>query len=188
MNQLSNNIGIFYSLPKYIEKYLSSDYLPQNRYTIVKYRPEYYINGCYNHNEWTSFTDIGRHFDDGILTSDEYYKVENNYISCVKELAYAANCKYLTFGYIESYSELIVKKSNGLHFLLQQGYRISIKDIDDSIKKVLREEAWIVFINKSKSFMIDFGYDYYMHIRCNLDRNCVLTIVNNNNLFLDPRY
>jgi hypothetical protein len=42
----------------------------------------------------------------------------------------------------------------------------------------------MVFVNKSRQFMVDFGYDMYLHVRCPLDKGLVNTIVNNNKLFL----
>ena len=50
-------------------------------YSISKYRPELYTKGDYIKNEWTSVLDIGKSFDDGVLTSSEYLKIEQCYIN-----------------------------------------------------------------------------------------------------------
>ena len=46
-------------------------------YSISKYRPELYTKGDYIKNEWTSVLDIGKSFDDGVLTSSEYLKLNS---------------------------------------------------------------------------------------------------------------
>lgn len=49
-------------------------------YRISKYDPQFRVNGAYQKNEWTSVSDIGKVFDDGVLTLAEYLRVENEYI------------------------------------------------------------------------------------------------------------
>lgn len=49
-------------------------------YRISKYDPQFRVNGSYQKNEWTSISDIGKVFDDGVLTLAEYLRVENEYI------------------------------------------------------------------------------------------------------------
>lgn len=174
-------------LPSDVEKLLDRSFLPQNRFVIVKYRPEYYTLGKYTRNEWTSYYDIGKEFDDGILTIDEYNRTESSLISCIKDIAFASGCKMVTVAYIE-YGTVNVKTSGPKHRLLCQGSRLLVRDMDDALRKVIREEVWIVFINKNKHFMVDFGHEMYLNIRCPLGKNTVKTIVDNNNLFFDPRH
>lgn len=175
------------SIPKDIYKMLDWDFKPQNRFVIVKYRPEYYVNGVYTNNEWSSFADIGRVFNDKLFSLEEYLIVEDRYVSCIKDMAIESSCKYLTIGYMENRTRLKTVKANGEQRTITTGSRLLIKDIDDVIKRVLREEVWIVFLNRNKRFVVDFGYDYYLHVRCQLRREVVSIIVNKNNLFFDPR-
>jgi hypothetical protein len=105
--QFSNDSG---AVPVYIEKRLNRGYMPKNRFVIVKYRPIYYDSGKYLHNEWSSYSDIGRSFDDGVLSFDEYLMIEKRFISCIKSLAHASCCKYLTIGYLERRKRIKIKK------------------------------------------------------------------------------
>ena len=51
-------------------------------YRITKYDPQYRDeNGRYTQNAWTSFHDIGKSFGSSVLSEQEYYKVENAYVS-----------------------------------------------------------------------------------------------------------
>ena len=48
---------------------------------IVKYPPQNYINGIYEKDEWTDYSDIGKVFDDKLFTLEEYLSVEKKYIN-----------------------------------------------------------------------------------------------------------
>lgn len=172
---------------KDVFKKLDLSYNPKSLYTIVKYRPEFYVDGKYIKNEWSSYNDIGIHFDDGILNREEYIRVENDYISCAKDLAREAGCKYLTVAYIEPLNYIITQKHDGSNVILSCGNRLLLSDIDDILQQVIRELSWVIFINNKKGFMLDFGYDMYMHVRCRLNKDVVVKITNQYNLFLDPR-
>lgn len=171
-----------------VSKWLDENYRPLNRYSIIKYNPAYYINGVYTKNEWTSFFDIGNTFDNFVLTLDEYLIVENRYIACAKQLAAESGCSYLSVAYMEGNGRFRVKTANGKRRDLIPGSKLAVKDIDDALRNVLRENyVWMVFLNVEHSFMIDFGYDYYMHIRCPLQKARVESIVASHQLHLDPR-
>lgn len=177
----------FHHIDTYLNKLLDADYKPEKRFVIVKYNPRYYDEEKYLRNEWTSIADVGLTFDDGILTMEDYIRVENNYISCIKEIVEATGCKKLMVGFIEGHYRLKIKKANNEIRYVYPRSLLNLKDIDDVLKKVIREEEWVVLINKSKGVMIDFGYDLYLHIRCNLEIDKVRKIVKKNNLFFDPR-
>lgn len=51
---------------------------------ITKYNPIYRDdNGYYTLNDWTSFSDIGKEYNNSIFTLEEYIKVENSYLSAI---------------------------------------------------------------------------------------------------------
>ena len=45
---------------------------------IVKYPPQNYINGIYEKDEWTDYSDIGKVFDDKLFTLEEYLSVRTD--------------------------------------------------------------------------------------------------------------
>ena len=52
-------------------------------------------------NEWCRYTDIGSKFENGILTLDNYTRVEDNFVSCLKHIARKCGCSFL---YVRDYS------------------------------------------------------------------------------------
>lgn len=165
-------------------------------YSISKYRPQFYNSErCYIRNEWTSIFDIGKSFADGILTEEEYIKIETKYIATAIELARLAGCTYLTVSYIEGDSTDIVDSVNSHklnHVLIEnaktisRGLRVSLNDCPDFLRLCLRECCWAIFSSKTHNFLVEFGYDYYMHIHTVVPKNQVVEIVNRNGLYLRP--
>jgi hypothetical protein len=45
-----------------------------NEYRICKYNPRFRVNGVYIKDEWTSVSDIGKTFEDGVLTEKNVEK------------------------------------------------------------------------------------------------------------------
>jgi len=165
-------------------------------YSISKYSPQFYDSkAAYIHNEWTSISDIGKSFADGILTSEEYIEIENRYINTAIELAKRAGCSYLTVSYIEGDSTDIVNSVNSLklnHGLIEraktirQGIRIPLNDCPDYLLLCLRECCWAIFSNMAHNFLVKFGYDYYMYIHTVIPKLQVTEIINLNQLYLRP--
>lgn len=164
-------------------------------YTISKYHPELYDDtGCYRRNEWTSVGDIGKTFYNGVLSIDEYMKVEQRYIDVAMTLARLSGCTYLIINGLEgkdSIMDLVNSKPNNKQLLkiaqkIKQGLRIHISDCADYLRLCIREWCWAVLVNHSHDFSIDFGYDFYMHIHTDLPEPQVEEIVSANNLYLRP--
>ena len=164
-------------------------------YSISKYRPEFYTKGDYIKNEWTSVSDIGKSFDDGVLTSTEYLKIEQCYIDTAIDLARKSGCSYLIIDYLEGESHGIVleTKKNPINRNLidaakniRQGLRKHISQCADCLRLCLRECCYTAFSNHAHNFYVDFGYDFYMHVHTELPKLQVENIVKTNNLFIRP--
>lgn len=55
-----------------------------NYYRITKYNPEFRNEqGFYTKNDWTSISDIGQVFDEGVLTAEDYKQMEDSYIKAL---------------------------------------------------------------------------------------------------------
>ena len=74
-------------------------------YRISKYDPQFRVNGAYQKNEWTSISEIGKVFDDGVLTLAEYLRVENEYIQFCLNAMKAAGVTGLSVCAPEIYCE-----------------------------------------------------------------------------------
>lgn len=171
-----------------------------NWHEIVKYNPKYYdVNGTYKADEWTSISDIGKSYNGKIFTLDNYLLVEQRYIDVILLIMSKLNCKYLTIKYLEAdkndVAEQIKSSKDFIRdslliqnlFQLHEGKRIYYKNLHNVIRLSLREYIYIVLFNKQKKLKIEFGYDYYLYVSCNLNSRTLYDLVNNVGLYLDPR-
>ena len=162
---------------------------------IVKYKPESYNKqGVYTKNEWISVGDIGKSFDDAILTQKEYLKLENAHINTVKELATATGCHYLSVVGIEHYglhrSKAFNAENKAMFQIVSQyheGQRLALNDIDNVLKLCLREQYWCILANGKHHMQLYVGWDYYLHFYSLLPTETVKAIARKYNLYCNPR-
>ena len=145
-------------------------------FRITKYDPKHRKNGIYQVEEWTSIGDIGRIFPSGILTLDQYKKVEQAYIECCIDLLQEANVAELSVSGLECYHTEI-HFPNKLH---------EESDIRRMIASCLQEKCWAKL--EASNFFIHFGYDYYMYIGTNLPRSLVEETAKKHKLFCELYY
>ena len=165
---------------------------------IVKYHPAGYKDRIYTFDDWTSISDIGKIFRTGILSADDYIKVEDSYVNTILTVMSETDCHYLTMEYVEAYEDEIIKRMKEY----KQRYNIPVLDPIPNLKKgkevskneaavlfrlCLRELCYIKFSCKSKKLKIEFGYDYYLYIKCLIGKERLNQIVSENHLYLDPR-
>lgn len=167
---------------------------------IVKYSPQKYdSNGVYTADEWTSRSDVGKHYDGKLFTLEEYLRVEQRYVSVILSIMKAMNCKYMTIQYLEADKEYITSSIKSSKFynidsellkslpLLEENRRIHISKITDIIRLSLREYIYVVLRNKEHELQVQFGYDYYLNVSCSLNGETLKNIVCREGLYLDPR-
>ena len=131
------------------------------KYRITKYNPKYRdINDVFLLNTWTSWSDIGRkyeEYEDNILTLKEYLLTETQYVKVILAILKSKNIKKLKIQELEKYRnvfelEKLLKSSN---ILLNQNekYIVSsisndkeydLKDIETIITLILRDCFWCV--------------------------------------------
>lgn len=144
-------------------------------YKITKYDPQNRIDGKYTVHEWTSVSDIGKLFDDGVLTYDQYMQVERRYVDCCMELLQKAGVSKLLVGFPEYYDEA-----------LQLPNVLSTEsEIQRVIVGCLQEKCWAKLENKN--FFIHFGYDYNMYVGTDLPIAQVWKISQKHGLFCEVK-
>lgn len=135
---------------------------------ITKYNPLYRTpTGSYEKNEWTSFSDIGKIFENKELTFDDYLVVENAYIDAL--LAFM-ECNNIDTMRIRSLEKQATPKGSGFYpqeiidsfSLITNGMAADKKLITDIARLSLREDIWCKL--EAKKMFAHFGYDYYMYI------------------------
>jgi hypothetical protein len=138
-------------------------------FRITKYNPKFRLeNGSYKKPEWTSVSDIGRIYQDGQFSVDDYIETENAYVASVVSLLLQANCQFLqvqNLALIENYESLpkhLVSDSKKMLPLFQENAAISGELIEWAVRLNLRELIWCR-LQGNNGVYIHFGYDYYMY-------------------------
>lgn len=135
---------------------------------VSKYNPSHRnTSGSYQKNEWTSFSDIGKIFDDEKLTFDDYLPLEDAYIQAIIGFM---ECNQTDTMRIASLEKHALPQDVSLYskLMLDIFENIANKMIVDkeTIKSVgrlaLREDLWCKL--EAKNMRIHFGYDYYLYI------------------------
>jgi len=145
-----------------------------NQYRVTKYNPVYRNqSGTYLLDEWTDFSDIGKVFSGSVLTAEEYYKVEKNYIKmCIAVWIESAHPE-LSVRNVEKYSDNIrVPKC--------------IKDegqLEVIVKEILENELWAKL--ECRNLFFHFGWDYYMYIGTEIEKAIIEDYAKKNNLFVE---
>lgn len=147
---------------------------------ITKYNPSYRgSSGSYQKHEWSSFSDIGKKFDNKELTYDNYILVEDTYINALMLFMECNNIDTMHVANLEKQRPLEDVSLYSKDMIDTFNMVINNMVIDkETIKKIgrliLREALWCKL--KSKNMYVHFGYDYYMYIGSS--RMCSETIAN----------
>ena len=136
-------------------------------YRITKYNPDNRDeNGSYKVDEWTSISDIGKEFNGIGFTYDDYISIEEKYISSIREFCNYFDLKEFEIKNLEWYDRDKWSKYSlhlkGLFKELPNKKTISIDELVDLSRLILREYVWCDLESDDKG--IHFGYDYYMYL------------------------
>ena len=150
-----------------------------NEYRICKYNPRFRVNGVYIKDEWTSVSDIGKTFEDGVLTEKECRKTVNGYVTCLMAIfqhSIKKNGNELKINGLERWSKRVLWK---------EGQIITADNLEQLIRDCLNEKCWCRIENEDS--FIHFGYELYVYVGCDLDSKTVMEIAQNNGLFADVK-
>jgi len=124
-------------------------------YRVTKYNPAYRDpSGAFLVVEWTSASDLGHSFGDGVLTPDEYRRVEDAYVAVALSFLRVSGQMSLTVAALENKRRYPIRFSDGS--------AIGLEQLGSVIRLVLREEIWCRL--DGPSGFLHFGWDYYMYI------------------------
>ncbi len=139
-------------------------------FRVTKYDPANRdSNGHYLVDDWTSVSDIGNGFSTGLLSVEEYLRVESTYVATIQQLMTSVNVKsvqveelerYDTLGHLPKELQLSSGQDAGA---LSAPMRLAVPDVGRAIRAVLRETAWCKLRGES-GFYVHFGYDFYMYV------------------------
>lgn len=145
-------------------------------YRITKYDPANRApTDAYLLNTWTSRSDIGKTFDGALLTPEEYNRFEEAYIAAAVAFLQESGCTALTVSSQECHRE---KPQS------QDGDSLSMPQIAEAIRGMLREEYWCR-LECSDAF-IHIGYDYSMYLGVATYCPDAIALASANGLFVEP--
>lgn len=147
-----------------------------HEYLICKYDPQYRVDGIYIRNEWSGETDIGKTFEDGILTREEYEATLDRYVQCAVDILKCDCIARMTISDIETYDE---------NFTWKEGEMVEQDQLPVIISDCLHEKYWCR-LSGEESF-IHFGYELYMYIGCNIALDKIKAICAQYNMFAIER-
>ncbi len=144
-----------------------------NYYRITKYNPAFRDEqGFYTKNDWTSISDVGQTFDDGILTVEEYKQIEDSYTKAVNIILQEKGILQLTVHSLEKNDcieeHILSSKDKEFYIRIAELLQLDLDNIEMAVRLALRELIWCTLSCSTKNVEIEFGYDYYMYIRCDV--------------------
>ena len=142
-------------------------------YRVSKYDPAFRNGGVFTKADWTSYADIGKAFEGHMFTLEDYLRVEKRYIQFILDVVNACKGNKLRLVYLEASEDL----------LWRVGQTLSDNDLIGFWEDCMREKCWGQLENDT--LLIEHGYDFYVHIGCNLPQETVKCIAANNQLYVE---
>ncbi len=129
-------------------------------------------------SDWTSVSDIGKVFNEKLLTVSEYLCIEDSYIESILMFMKLERVKEFKIVDLEKHKVIshenitISKELRDVFDQIKNNDKASIGSVPHIIRLVLREFIWCKLI--SPFMEVYFGYDYYMYVALiHLDREII---------------
>jgi hypothetical protein len=157
---------------------------------ITKYNPKYRNQqGFFLHNEWTSYSDIGKLYGNKEFTYGKYLVIENLYIQAIYAFMNCCNITSLQIKGLEKQTNITVDIHNTkdmitLYSNIKEEMQLTSNQIEDICKLILREQLWCKLINNQNMY-VHFGYDFYMYIGTISSCEKVIEKIQNSGLFIE---
>lgn len=152
------------------------------KYRISKYSPNYRNGeGIYTIDDWTSYSDIGKKYGGEKFTIEKYYEVEKNYGIIVEAILQDNGIEEVVVEELElNFTVHELKYLLGIKGLLLSNDNIKLIDnlkngsiiprnaLKEVISLILRECFWCKLVSENHQFLIEFGYDLYVYVTCDI--------------------
>lgn len=160
------------------------------KYEINKYPPLLFNGARFLHEDWTACTDIGVATSRGMLSKEEYLRVEEIYTAAVAALERTIKPASLHAHGVEFWEhESSALASLGLDDVLDgstvphEGEQVTGARLENIVRRCLREVAWLELAAKPR-LLIHFGYDLRLVVASTLPLEPVLDQVRASGLFV----
>ncbi|RZK31467.1 MAG: hypothetical protein EOO61_17990 [Hymenobacter sp.] len=174
---------------------ISSNYYS---YRITKFNPKNRNEqGVYlDISEWTAISDIGKPSYNS-PTYEEYERIESAYVAAIETVLLKNAVSSLKVDSLEIHSV----KENFEHYKLEgrlqslttdfekdiaglrNGIQLDSSQLRKTIRLILREVIWMVL--SSKEVTVEFGYDYYIYVRCKKLNSNAIKQIEKTGLFIE---
>jgi len=159
---------------------------------VTKYDPQYRdASRRYLRDEWIGPAQIGEAFVDGVLTQEEYVRVEGLYAAAVVRLWTASGEPALQIQGLELASGFgLPPQTDDLDdvgfgdWLPVNGERAPAARLEALVRWCLRDLGWCRLV--SDEFCVHFGYDFYMQIGTAKAVDDARQEVTSSGLFVEP--
>lgn len=139
----------------------------KNAVSVTKYDPRFRNSrGQFQKEDWTAISDVGKSFDNQILTLENYLRVESQYVRAAKLFLAHYGCRAVVVRDLEEG----IDPSDMVHELLglklpqiNEGDRCAADQSELLIKACLRGLLWCNLVGEDGAVSIHFGHDYYMY-------------------------
>jgi hypothetical protein len=138
--------------------------------------------GWYAGNAWTDRSDIGRTFDDGVLTRETYEATERAYLAAVQSFATAAGVTQLQIRDPSLPANRRRARSVGD---LKHGRVVPIAAALDLVRGMLRNEAWCRLESPNDDFTVHVGDELYLYVGATTDCASAVAEVGEGPLFVE---
>jgi hypothetical protein len=160
------------------------------KYEINKYPPSLFKSGRFLREDWTACTDIGHTTSRGVLSREEYLRVEELYVAAVVALERTIEPASLQAHGVEFWEqESSALVSLGLEDVLDgsavpdEGERVTGARLENIVRRCLREVAWLELMAKPR-LLIHFGYDLRLVVASPLPLTPTLDRIRASGLFV----
>lgn len=148
--------------------------------------------GHYQKFDWTSASDIGAVFEDGLLTWDEYMRIERAYADAAEAFMHASAVSTLTVLDLELNPSIhcvlnlqyFRDSSHEKVFKLVNGMKIPVEQVKQLARLCLQEIVWCRLEQPGK-FFLHFGHDLYMYVGSHLPCPDMMEQLHQSSLFLE---
>jgi len=158
---------------------------------ITKYDPQLRTSqGNFLANEWTSYSDIGKFYNNKQFTQKDYLDTENAYVNAVINFMGCLKISSLKIVALEKFNEELISEKNHFQEMaslinnIQIGSYLNEQQISAVCRLILREYIWAKLSNDRKMY-VHFGYDYYMYIGSLLPCDKTIKNIKEEGLFVE---
>lgn len=161
-----------------------------NVHAINKYPPRLYKQGRFLREDWTACSDIGKTSPQGVLTREEYLRVEGLHVAAVEGVARAVAPEVLRAHDVEYWETEGTRLGDlGLDDVIDgspapaEGEALFGQRLANVVRRCLREAAWLELVAEPR-LLIHFGYDFRIFVASSLPLDSILDGIRASGLFV----